>query len=88
MKLKEGLVLKDILGETVLVGEGANHVNFNKMISFNSTAEFLWRSVEGVDFNSSTLADNLVKEYNIDRELAEKDAEALLKKWVENDLVE
>ena len=47
MKIKEGFVLRTIVGENVVIGEGLAQINFNKMICLNSSAAYLWREVEG-----------------------------------------
>ena len=47
MKLIEGFRLRDVLGQATVIGEGTAQVNFNKLITLNSTAAFLWRQVEG-----------------------------------------
>ena len=42
MKIKKGFVLRQLLGEYVVTGEGLERVNFNKIISLNATAAYLW----------------------------------------------
>lgn len=88
MKLIEGFRLRDVMGQATVIGEGVNQINFNKLITLNSSAAFLWRQVEGKDFDESMLADLLVEEYGIDRELAEKDSKAIAAQWVEAGIVE
>lgn len=88
MKIIEGFRLRDVMGQATVIGEGVNQVNFNKLITLNSSAAFLWESVQGKEFDADTLAQLLVAEYGIDRELAEKDAKAVLKQWVEIGLAE
>lgn len=87
MKIVEGFRLRDVMGQATVIGEGIDQVNFNKLITLNSTAAYLWRSVEGKDFDEAVLAGLLVEEYGIDEELAQKDAEAILSKWTEIGLV-
>ena len=70
--------MRDVMGQATVIGEGVNQINFNKLITLNSSAAFLWRQVEGKDFDESMLADLLVEEYGIDRELAEKIPRQLL----------
>ena len=41
MKIKEGFVLRTIVGENVVIGEGLAQINFNKMICLNSSAAYL-----------------------------------------------
>ena len=88
MKIIDGFRLRDVMGQATVIGEGVNQINFNKLIRLNSAAAFLWRQVEGKDFDESMLADLLVEEYGIDRELAEKDSKAIAAQWVEAGIVE
>lgn len=88
MRLVDGFRLRDVMGQATVIGEGIGQVNFNKLITLNESAAFLWRSVEGKDFDAETLAGLLVEEYGIDMELAAKDAEKILAQWVEIGLAE
>ena len=45
MKIKKGFVLREMCGENIVAGEGLEHINFNKLVSLNSTAAFLWKKV-------------------------------------------
>ena len=87
MKIVEGFRLRDVMGQATVIGEGVDQVNFNKLITLNSTAAQLWRSVEGKEFDVAVLAGLLVEEYGIDETLAQNDAEAILSKWTEIGLV-
>ena len=87
MQIIDGFKLRTVLDENVVVPEGVGLVNFNKMISLNSTAAFLWKSVEGREFDAQALADLLVGEYQVDAQTALRDSEALIKKWVEAGVV-
>ncbi len=88
MKIIEGFKLRSVAGEMIVSGEGINQINFNKLIALNSTAAFLWQRVEGVDFDASTLADLLIEEYEIDRDQALSDSQALIKNWAECGIIE
>ena len=88
MKLKEGFILRQICGEDVVVGEGLAQVNFNKMLSLNESAAYLWKEVEGKDFDFATLANILIDNYSISREMAENDAAALLQSWKEANIID
>lgn len=87
MRLVDGFRLRDVMGQATVIGEGAGQVNFNKLITLNESAAFLWKSVEGKDFDAEVLAALLCEEYDIDAELAAKDAEAILARWAEIGLV-
>ena len=88
MKIKEGFVLREMCGENIVAGEGLQHINFNKLISLNSTAAFLWKALEGKEFNVEEMAQLLVDEYEIDMELALKDSENLCNSWIEAGIAE
>ena len=63
MKTKDGFVLREMCGENIITGEGLEHINFNKLISLNSTAAFLWNAVAGKEFTPESMAQLLVDEY-------------------------
>ena len=87
MKIIEGFILRDVMGQATVIGEGVGQVNFSKLITLNSSAAFLWRSVEGKEFDIKMLAELLVSEYGIDEALAAQDAKAIAEKWIEIGLV-
>lgn len=88
MRQKSGFKLREICGEHIITAEGANHINFNKLMVLNSSAAYLWKMVEGADFDIHRLADMLVKEYGIDAEIAHHDAKVILQQWLEAGLIE
>lgn len=88
MKLKEGLKLRKLGREFIVVAEGMGLVNFNKMISLNSSAAYLWESVYGKDFTVEDLAKLLIDKYEIDQELASKDSANISKAWQDAELYE
>lgn len=88
MKIIDGFRLRDVMGQATVIGEGTDQVNFNKLITLNESAAYLWRSVEGKDFDAAVLAELLCGKYGIDADLASKDAEAILAQWVEIGLAE
>lgn len=87
MKIVEGFRLRDVMGQATVIGEGVGQVDFNKLITLNATAAYLWKEVEGKEFDASVLAELLMKEYGIDEELARKDSQTLIAQWVEIGLV-
>ena len=88
MKTKKGFVLRSLGREYILVAEGLEAADANRLISMNESAAFLWKSVEDKDFEAETLVDLLLEEYDITREVAEKDVATLLQTWKEADMIE
>ena len=87
MTIKEGFILRKICGEYVVVGEGLSQVNFNKMLSLNASAAYLWEQFQGKEFTVQDMANALLARYDVDQERAYQDAAALAGKWVEEGVV-
>ena len=83
MKIKNGFVLREMCGEHIVAAEGLENINFNKLISLNSTAAFLWEALVGKEFTAEEMAQLLVDEYEIDMELALTDSRNLMQSWIE-----
>lgn len=88
MKIKKGFVLREMCGENIVAGEGLENISFNKLITLNATAAFLWKKVEAKEFTPEEMAEYLVEEYGIDMDLALKDAKALAQAWIDAGVAE
>ena len=88
MKIKEGFVIRTICGHSVVSGEGRALVNYSKLVRLNDTAAYLFQAVQGREFTAETLADLLLEEYDVDRDRALQDAEALCAQWAEIGIAE
>ena len=81
MRIKNGFELRKICGENIVIAHGVENIDFTKVITLNESAAFIWQQVEGKEFTVEDLADALVREYGIDKELALKDSQNLLDSW-------
>ena len=86
MKTIEGFRLRKLGGEYILVGESLALINFNKMITFNDTAAFLWEQAENLSakhggFSAGELCKALCNEYEVAPEKALSDVDATLDSW-------
>jgi hypothetical protein len=88
MKIKEGFTLRQICGEWVVVGEGLAQVNFNKMLSLNETAAYLWQEVQGKEFTEQDLTNLLLDKYEVTPEVAAADVNRLVGIWKEQGVAE
>ena len=88
MKQKKGFVLRQVCGEQVIVGEGIEQIDFNKIITLNDTAAFLWKEAGKGEFTVASLAEALVKEYDVEPERALRDVENVVAKWLEEGMFE
>ena len=88
MKTKKGFLLRNVCGENIIVAEGKENIDFTKIISMNETAAYLWKNVEGKEFDSDTLMSLLINEYEVDDATANKDAKNIAKQWIEAGIAE
>lgn len=88
MKIKDGFTLRTMLGENIVVGEGLAQVNFNKLITLNETAAFLWKEVTGKSFTKEDLVQLLLDNYEVEEERASEDVDKLIATWIKEGVVE
>lgn len=81
MKIRNGFILREMCGESIVAAEGLEHINFNKLISLNESAAYLWKELVGKEFTAEDMAELLIVRYGIDNELALKDSAALCAAW-------
>ncbi len=86
MKIRNTYILRDVAGENLVVPIGES-VNFNSVITLNSTGKFLWEQLQN-DMTESELIDALLKEYNVERDTACKDVSAFIDKLKKNDMLD
>lgn len=86
MKIKEGFILKDIAGESIVVPVGENLVDFGAMIVLNETGVFLWKLLQQ-ESNEAQLLQAVLKEYDIDERVAKQDICDFLNSLKENKLL-
>ena len=88
MKIKDGFILRSICGDYAVVGEGLAQVNFNKLLSLNETAAFLWKEVQGKEFTKEDLVQLLLDNYEVTAEVDGPDVDKLLGTWIAEGVVE
>ena len=83
MKTIEGFKLRKLGNEYILVGESMALINFNKMITLNETAAFLWKEAEKGPFDAASLCKALCEEYDVAADKALTDVQATIDSWKE-----
>ena len=81
MRTKKGFRLRELGGDYILIGESAELVNFNNIISLNEAAAYLWQAVQDKEFDVETLTQLLLAEYEVEEDIARKDAQATIDDW-------
>ena len=78
MKLKNGFLLRQVAGQTVVLPTGGD-LDLNMMITLNETGAFLWELLQN-DTDAAALTAALLKEYDVDAETAANCVDAFVKK--------
>jgi len=93
MRTIEGFRLRKLGNEYILVGESMALINFNKMITLNETAAFLWEkaaehTASHGSFDASDLCKALCAEYEVSPEQAMTDVTSTISSWLEAGVIE
>lgn len=88
MKAKNGFNLRTVCGENILVAEGEENIDFSNIISMNESSAYLWKSIQGKDFEVKDLVDLLIEMYEVDEETATRDARLLVDQWKQAEIIE
>lgn len=78
MKIKEGFLLRQVAGQTVVLPTGGE-LDLNMMITLNGTGAFLWELLQ-TETDEAALVAALLGEYDVDEETARKSVAAFVKK--------
>lgn len=76
MKLKNGYILREVAGSTVVVSIDPTST-FQNMLRLNGSGKFLWEKLSE-DVTRDMLVSALLEEYEIDAETASHDTDAFL----------
>ena len=87
MKLKETFIMREIVGEYVLVPVGDTALRFNGIISLNDVGSFIWKGLEAEKEREEILAD-ILDEFEVTKEEAEKDMDEFLELLQKNQLID
>jgi len=88
MRIKKGFTLRNIGADHVVVPEGIEVIDFNKLVNLNKSAKYLWENLEDKDFSTEDMARLLTEKYNVSQEIALADASRLADRWIEIGLID
>ncbi|HNX93067.1 MAG TPA: PqqD family protein [Syntrophomonas sp.] len=86
MKIKEGYMLREVAGNSVVVAVGKATLDFNGLITLNGTGAFLWKRL-AKETSQEALLTALLDEYEIDEAIAKKDIAEFIDKLKGADLI-
>ena len=82
MKIKDGFLLRQVAGQTVVLPVGGD-LDLNVMITLNDTGAFLWEKLQA-EIDEDGLVAALLAEYDVDPETARKSVQAFVAKLCDN----
>lgn len=88
MRIRKGLKVRSIGGESIILLQGTYGVDSTRILSLNETSLFLWNLYSGKEFTTEQIITSLMQEFSINRSLATKDANAWINVLVQNRLIE
>ena len=77
MKFKKEFMLREIVGETVLIPTGETAAHFNGLISVDELGRFIWDNYEKAE-DEDELLSFILDEYEVERDVAKADLEEFL----------
>lgn len=86
MKIKDGFLLRQVAGNSIVIAVGEEALNFNGMITINGAGTFLWKQLETGATKEELLA-AMQKEYDVDEATASRDIDDFLENLRKADLI-
>ena len=88
MNLKEGYVLRTVMGQTVVVPIGENSKKFNGMIKLNKTGTDIWNGVAD-GLSEEEIAEKLMEKYDgVDMETALRSTRKIIAQMKDAGIIE
>ena len=83
MKIKEGFVVREIAGQSIVIALGEASKNFNGMIKLNETGRIIWDML-GTGAERDEIIEKILEEYDIDRDTVSADVDKFVDKMFNN----
>lgn len=78
MKINKDFTIQKVGAAYVAVAVGETSKKFHGMIRLNETGAFLWKQMEKKDCTEADLVEALLAEYELTREVAERDVHKMV----------
>lgn len=86
MKIKKKFLLREVMGENILVPVGDSDTTFNGIASLNDIGVFIWQNIESAK-DEEELLQRILDEYEVDRDVAKADLDEFLGKLKAVDII-
>ena len=86
MKFKKEFMLREIVGETILIPIGDSNNHFNGIITINELGKFIWENLESSK-DEEDLLHKILEEYEVEEKEAKEDLDEFLDKLRQVDII-
>lgn len=86
MKFKKEFMLREIVGETILIPMGDSNNHFNGIITINELGKFIWENLESSK-DEEDLLHKILEEYEVEEKEAKVDLDEFLDKLRQVDII-
>lgn len=86
MKIADGLVMREVTGQHVVIATGALSRDFHGMVKLNDTGARIWHALERGE-DAGAIAQGLAQDYEVDVASARADVDALIAQMREQGFV-
>ena len=86
MKIKEGFILREVAGNSIVVAVGSAVKDFNGVINLNPTGAFLWKLLQD-GAEKEDLVNALLNEYEVDEQTAKNDVDVFVGRLEQANLI-
>lgn len=86
MEFKKEFMLRDIVGEAVLIPTGETTTQFNGLMSVNELGRFIWENYERAK-DEEELLGFILDEYEVEKDVAKADLDEFLNILKENNII-
>lgn len=89
MKLKDGLILREVAGQYVIVPTGKRVQEVTNIVYISSSAAYLWEYMKDHEFEKEDLVKRIMEHYTgVTEEKAAEDVEKFLKILADHNIME
>ena len=86
MKIKKEFILREIVGDIVLVPINKSTSKFDGLITMNEIGKFIWENIESAK-DEEELLQRILDEYEVDKDVAKADLDEFLGKLKAVDII-
>lgn len=87
MKKIDGFVMRRLGQDAMIVAESVDLIDFDRIVSLNPSAAYIWESLPDTDFSTHTITDLLTRQYDVEEVVANNDAKDLVKVWLKAGII-